>query len=82
MSELNGRLAVVVGRVLDLAPGQVENARVDNTPGWDSLTHLSLLMAIEEEYGVGFSPDEVDELDSVERIRAAVERLTGARASA
>jgi acyl carrier protein len=82
MSELNGRLAAVVGRVLDLAPAEVENARVDNTPGWDSLTHLSLLMAIEEEYGVSFSPDELDQLDSVARIRGAVERLTSTGASA
>lgn len=75
MSSLNGRLAGLVAQVLDLPAADVHEASADSTPGWDSLAHLRLLMAIEEEYGVSFSPDEITELDSVKGIGDALERL-------
>jgi acyl carrier protein len=75
MNALNGRLAGLVARVLDLPAADVVEATADSTPGWDSLGHLRLLMAVEEEYGVSFSPDDIAELDSVKRIGDAVERL-------
>jgi len=78
MSALNGRLTGLVAQVLDLPPAQAEHAAVETTPGWDSLAHFRLLMAVEEEFGVSFSPDEIDELDSVERIGGAVDRLLNA----
>ncbi|HEV8534276.1 MAG TPA: acyl carrier protein [Candidatus Limnocylindria bacterium] len=80
MNALNGRLTGLVARVLDLPAAQVEDASADSTPGWDSLAHLRLLMAVEEEYGVSFSPDEIADLDSVRRIGNAVERLLDEKA--
>jgi acyl carrier protein len=82
MTRLNGRLTALVVSVLDLAPAEAVAASADSTPTWDSLAHLRLLMAVEEEYGVTFSADEISELDSVERIGEAVERLLGERATA
>ena len=76
MKTLDDRtLTKLAARVLEISPTEAAAARVDNTPGWDSLAHLRLLMAVEEEYGVSFSPDEIDELDSVERIGEVLERL-------
>jgi acyl carrier protein len=80
MNALNGRLTGLVARVLDLPAVEVDKASADSTPGWDSLAHLRLLMAVEEEFGVSFSPDEIPELDSVQRIGDAVERLQNERA--
>ena len=77
MSTLDGRLITLVARVLDVPRAEAPEACVDNTPGWDSLAHLRLLMAVEEEYGLTFSPDEIAELDSVASISDAVERLAG-----
>jgi acyl carrier protein len=39
---------------------------------WDSLAHLRLISAIEEEFGLRFAMEEIGELDSFERICAAV----------
>ena len=39
---------------------------------WDSVGHLQLMLALEEEFGVQFEADEFAALNSVERI---VERL-------
>ena len=42
--------------------------------GWDSLAHLNLLLTIESEFRVQFSPDEMAALTSFGAIR---ERLAG-----
>jgi acyl carrier protein len=81
MSALNGRLTGLVAQVLNLPPAEVSAARAETTPSWDSLAHLRLLMAVEEEFGVSFSPDQIAELDSVELIGDAIERLSEAGAS-
>ena len=38
-------------------------------PQWDSVKHLELLMAIEAEFGVQFSPDEMAQLNTIGLIR-------------
>jgi acyl carrier protein len=37
---------------------------------WDSLQHLNLMLAIEQEFGVQIGPQEMEQLISVERIVA------------
>jgi acyl carrier protein len=41
-------------------------------PGWDSVQHIQLLLALEESFGVVFEPEEFAALTSV---RALLERL-------
>ena len=43
-----------------------------NTPSWDSLKHIEIMFALEDELGVEFSESELSELDSVTRIVDAV----------
>jgi len=38
-------------------------------PQWDSVTHLQLLLALEDEFGVQFSPDEMAQLSTIGLIR-------------
>lgn len=40
---------------------------------WDSLQHLNLMLAIEQEFGVQFTPEEMEQLVSVARIAACLE---------
>jgi len=44
----------------DMKIGDIEN--------WDSLGHINFFMALEEEFKIKFSPDEVIENDSIEKI--------------
>ena len=41
------------------------DASIMRTPGWDSLGHANLMLAVEEEFGVALSPDEVVDLQSL-----------------
>ncbi|MBV9082353.1 MAG: acyl carrier protein [Acidobacteriaceae bacterium] len=45
----------------------------DDIEAWDSLQHLNLVLALEQEFGVQFAPEEIEELLSIELIAALVE---------
>lgn len=42
---------------------------------WESLKHIELIMAIEEQFGITFNPEEIPELDSFDKILKKVEEL-------
>ncbi|MEZ5353282.1 MAG: acyl carrier protein [Bryobacteraceae bacterium] len=44
----------------------------DTIETWDSIQHLNLVMALEEEFGVQFEPEEIEQLLSVELVAALV----------
>lgn len=51
----------------------VEQLRSELSPetvaNWDSLNHLNLVLALEQEFGIQFSPEEtIDGMDSLDRI--------------
>jgi acyl carrier protein len=45
----------------------------DTISNWDSLQHLNLVLAIEQEFNVQFSPEEIEQLLSVELVAALLE---------
>ncbi len=45
----------------------------DTIEGWDSLQHLNLVLALEQEFDLQFSPEEIEQLASVELIVALLE---------
>jgi acyl carrier protein len=42
----------------------------DTIETWDSIHHLNLVLALEQEFGIEFSPEEIEQLLSVELIVA------------
>jgi acyl carrier protein len=46
-----------------------ENASPDTIEQWDSLKHMNLIVALEEEFGVTFSEDEIVEMLNYKLIR-------------
>ena len=42
-------------------------------PEWDSLSHISLLLSIEDHYGIRFSLEEIGELNNMKNIVSALE---------
>jgi acyl carrier protein len=45
----------------------------DTIPNWDSLQHLNLVLALEQEFNVQFTPEEIEQLLSVELVAALLE---------
>lgn len=41
---------------------------------WDSVQHLNLILALEQEFTLQFEPEEMDEMSSIDHILAVIER--------
>jgi acyl carrier protein len=46
----------------------------DTVENWDSLNHLNVVLALEQEFGIRFMPEEIEELLSVEYITALLDK--------
>jgi acyl carrier protein len=42
----------------------------DTIEGWDSIAHLNLVLALEQEFGIQLLPEEIEQLLSVELVAA------------
>ena len=61
------RLRKVFVTALDLGPEvDVEHLAQRVDPNWDSVGHMGLVVAIEDEFGVEFAPGDVVDMDSFE----------------
>jgi acyl carrier protein len=71
--QLFSRVARIAGDVFTVPePSLTPKSSPDTIETWDSLHHLSLVLALEQEFSVQFSPEEVEQLLSVELIIALV----------
>jgi len=51
-----------------------DNLRQNETEGWDSITHLSLMLAVEQTFAVSIDPEEAARLTSVAELKQALAR--------
>ena len=59
-SEIDGRVRGVFHSLFNVDPATlVQTSSPDNVPGWDSLQHLNLVTALEEEFGVALDEEQV-----------------------
>jgi acyl carrier protein len=50
----------------------LESVTQESLPGWDSITHLSLILSLEREFGIRFNEDEFPKLDSFSSVLTLV----------
>lgn len=73
---VTARLRVVFAAALDLDPAaDATVCRYRETPGWDSIGHMTLIAAIEHEFDIALSTEQVIDLSS---FAAAVAIVAGA----
>ncbi len=64
------RLYRIVSEVFGVPIEEInDDSSPDTIESWDSLSHLNLVLASEEEFGVSLSPEDVMEMLSVQLIR-------------
>ena len=74
---MHERVKRVVGAVLRLDPDAIpDDATSEQVPGWDSLRHLEVMLALETEFGVRIPAETMLELTSL----PAIERFVAAAA--
>jgi acyl carrier protein len=73
------RVRGIAADVLQVAPASVTAESSPQTiESWDSVQHLNLVLALEEQFGLQFEPEEMDGMKNVGAIAALVERKNGA----
>ena len=74
------RVTAVFRDIFDLPDLEISTSDTAHSiKGWDSLTHVRLIVALEEEFELGFEPEKIMELRSVgELIEAVTEEMSQA----
>ncbi len=68
-SPLFERTRQIVADLFDLPQEQIApGSSPDTIEGWDSLQHLNLTLALEQEFDLQFTPEEIEQLLSVELV--------------
>jgi len=75
MSQIDGRLvdvfrATFADESIEIGP----KTTADDIPAWDSVMHINLIFAVEEEFGITLSMQDLETLDNVGALQAAITR--------
>jgi len=74
MAELESQVRKVLAAVLSIEIDVIDRSSDRNTlPRWDSLRHMNLVLALEQEFGVEIADEEIPLLFSVEGILRLLE---------
>ena len=72
-ANIETRVRSVIAQVFSLRPEDVTpDVKLGNPPAWDSMGHMELLVAVENEFGVRFRAHDIANLTNVPAIAAAV----------
>ncbi len=70
------RLKSVMATILEVEPGDItEDSSSDTLPQWDSLRHMNLVLALEDEFGVSIPDEEAADITSYKLIRLVLSGL-------
>lgn len=70
------RIIQVMSAVFELPQDAInENSSTDNLENWDSLRHLNLILALEEEFGVSIPDEDVGNLVNFKLIELTINEL-------
>jgi acyl carrier protein len=70
------KLKAVMGAVLEVPPGSLSaDSSNDTVEGWDSLRHMNLILALEEEFNVTIPDEEAGNLTSYALIKLVLTEL-------
>jgi acyl carrier protein len=70
---MHDRIIRVMSEVLGVMPSALgESASPESVESWDSLRHMNLIVALEEEFGVVFGDDALATLTTFRGIREAL----------
>ncbi|MCM8532283.1 MAG: phosphopantetheine-binding protein [Lentisphaeraceae bacterium] len=66
----------IMSVVLEVPLSEIdENSSSDSISSWDSLKHMNLIIALEQEFGVAFDEDTIPEIQSFSAISSALQEL-------
>jgi acyl carrier protein len=74
---LNEKLVEIVAELFELDPAAVDDALTpEDVELWDSMNHLRLVSAVEEEFRIKLSMQEIESIRSLAVLQALIEQHT------
>jgi len=74
---IEARLKELIAQSLEIPLGDVDDRLVrGETPAWDSLNHLRLITAVESEFGVTFTMDQILGIQRLTELQQMIEART------
>lgn len=66
---LEERVFELFSKVMNFSKDKISlKTKVEDVENWDSVQHLNLILALEEEFKVKFTPEEIQDMLSIEKI--------------
>ena len=73
-------LKQVMATLLNVDVGSISSdSSMDNIPNWDSLRHMNLVLALEEEFKVSIADEDAGNITSYQLIKLVLEDLLKAK---
>jgi len=71
------RIKTVMAQIFNVEPASIAaDSSPETIERWDSLRHMQLIFAIEDEFGVQFADEDIPEMLSLQAIEARVSSLS------
>jgi len=77
--QVHERVLAIVSGILEVNPAHAPAMRLDQSTEWDSLRHIEIILAVEDEFGVTIPEDDFSSLSSVDAIESHLVRLRAPR---
>jgi len=72
---MESKIKKVIAEVLETNESLIdENASPETIERWDSLKHMNLIVALEEEFGIEFDDDDIIEMISFKNITRSIQK--------
>ena len=72
--EIFTKVQIIISSILGISRDEIDiNSSPHSVKKWDSVNHLNIILAIEEEFNAKFSKDEIDSMVSMKIIVATIE---------
>ena len=73
--EIKTRARAALARALKVAPETItDNASQEDLSAWDSVRHMNVVLALENDFDIEFDDEELPKMTSLNALVAAIER--------
>ncbi len=77
-TDTRSKVLKIAGDVLSVSPSALtENSSPKMVENWDSIRHLNLVLALEDSFALQFTPEEMEQMETIGRIILLVEVKLG-----
>ena len=67
-------LRAIAADILEVDPSEIdEDSSPETIDSWDSVQHLNLVLAIEEQYGITLDPEEISNVETLGDLAGIIE---------